>query len=341
MTSRIVTLATAGALALSLGSGTALADPPSARPGGPWVQDAQHVSLDRLHSYDELTDALQRLDARSDGVTVRSIGQTNEGRDLWYAETGTGPTRLLYVTQQHGDEPLGTEAALKLLQNVGTSDSAWAREMRENVTLGIVVRANPDGGERFQRYNHDPDCTGAFCQPGAGFDINRWHDPALAPESNPVPEAAAVQRLFRADPYDVVVDVHHQGSYVAGNGRQITTSIMWPTSPLASSDAVRRSKQVAVVAYDALERYGFAEVSQYPGGSYEGIARNSFGIQGAGSLLVELRGDIGQKSSGYLVRSAYAAMASILDAAGTGTLGDVDAARADSIPLRGDPISHE
>jgi hypothetical protein len=55
-------------------------------------------------------------------------------------------------------------------------------------------------------------------------------------------------------------------------------------------------------------------------------------------VLVELRGDIGQKSSGYLIRTAYAAMFSLLEAATEGTLGSIDPALADTIPLRGEPI---
>ncbi len=332
----------AGALAATtLMAGPVLADPPSATPRGPWVEDAQNVSLERLHTYAELTDTLHRLDAGSDDISLRSIGQSNEGRDIWYAETGTGPTRLLYVTEQHGNEPLGTEAALNLLQNVGGSNSAWARNVRDNVTLGIVVRANPDGAERYQRQNVDPDCTGAFCTPGRGFDPNRLHEPTMAPEDNPAPEAAAVQRLFRENPYDVVVDFHHQGSYVAEDGELITTSIMWPNSPLAPAEAVDASRQVAVVTRDALEGYGFATVSQYPGMLNTGIARNSFGIQGAASMLVEIRGGIGQKSSGYLIRSAYATMAAVVDAAATGSLYDVNPADADTIPLRGDSVRDE
>ena len=331
----------AGALAATtMLAGPVLADPTSVTPRGPWVQDTQNVSLERLHTYDELTSALQKLDA-SDDVTVRSIGKSNEGRDIWYAETGTGPTRLLYVTQQHGNEPMPTEAALNFLQNVGTSNSAWAKDIRANVTLGVVVRANPDGTERFWRQNVQPGCTGTYCSAGRGFDLNRLHEPTLAPENNPAPETAAVQRLFRENPYDIVVDFHHQGTYVAEDGRMITTSIMWPTSSLAPAAAVNASKQVAVVTRDALDGYGFATVSQYPGGPETGIARNSFGIQGAASMLVEFRGGIGQKSSGYLIRTAYATMAAVIDAAATGSLYDANPADADTIPLRGESVGND
>ena len=325
-------------LALTLSAAPAVAEPATV-PNGPWVEDSQHVSLERLHTYAELTDALHRLEQRSQGrVDVSSIGTTNEGRDIWYAQVGTGATKLLYITQQHGNEPLGTEAALQLLQRLGSSQASWVRDLLGEITLGVVVRANPDGTERYQRQNVDPDCSGAFCLPGVGYDINRYHDPAIDPADNPVPEAAAIQALVREWQPDITVDYHHQGSYVAEDGSLITTSILWPTNPDVAPGVVDASKQVAVTVYDAISAYGHGEVSLYPGDDLPGIARNSFGLQGSASLLVELRGGIGQKSAGYLIRQAYLAMMAVAQAAADGTLADVDPSRADDIPPRGPSV---
>ncbi|WP_161962335.1 M14 family zinc carboxypeptidase [Nocardioides speluncae] len=331
---RVVPAVATLALTLAI-TATATADPQTV-PNGPWVQDSQQVRLERLHSYDEMVKALRQISQRSGGrVALETIGQSNEGRDLYLAKAGTGPTKVLYVTQQHGNEPLGTEAALQLLQRVANGGAGWDAIL-DKVTLLVVPKVNPDGSERFQRQNHDPDCSGAFCTPGVGFDVNRWHDPAVAPEANPVPEAAAIQRVAIRYQPDLVVDFHHQGSYVTDDGDLITTSIFWPNHPDAPASAVTLSKQMCVVINDTLSRYGFAEVSQYPGTLPRGIARNSYGIRGAGSALVELRGGIGQKSSGMLVRTAFATMGAVLEAAAEDTIDTQDPARADAIPLRGD-----
>lgn len=335
-----VVLAALLGLAIS-GTATAHADPTT--PGGPWVQDSQQVSLERLHTYDELTTALERLEQRSKGaIDVESIGTTHEGRDIWSATVGTGPTKVLYITQQHGNEPLGTEAALQLLQRIGGNQAGWTRDVLDDVTLRIVVRANPDGTERFQRQNVDPDCSGAFCRAGVGFDINRYHDPAMSPEANPVPESAAIQRMVRSWRPDITVDYHHQGSYRQPDGSLATASILWPTNAGVAPDVLADSKRVAGLVYTSLEQYGFADVSRYPGDALPGIARNSFGLQGSASLLVELRGDLGQKSGGYLIRTAYASMTSLLQAAADGSLAAVDPAIADTIPDRGPSLDqHE
>ena len=335
-------LVTAAAVALIAAStSTATADPQT-NPNGPWLQDRQHVSLQRLHNYEEMVTELRRIERSSHGrVALQVIGQSNEGRDLYLASVGTGATKVLYITQQHGNEPLGTEAALQLLGRLGNGGGAgWDAILRE-ITLLIVPKVNPDGAERFQRENHDADCAGAFCTPGVGFDVNRWHDPAVAPEDNPVPEAAAIQRAFAQHHPAFVVDYHHQGSYVSDDGDLITTSIFWPL-PLAGmpASAITLSKQVCVVIYDTLSHYGFAEVSQYPGTSPRGIARNAYGLLGAGSVLVEMRGDIGQKSAGMLIRTAYTIMAAVAESIAEGTVYSQDPARADDIPLRGDFVDN-
>ncbi|HET8661738.1 MAG TPA: M14 family zinc carboxypeptidase [Micromonosporaceae bacterium] len=335
---RRTALIIAGAALMLSAASPAQADPQTV-PNGPWVEDNQHVSLERLHSYEELVKALHQLEQRSQGrISLDVVGQSNEGRDIYLAKIGHGPIKVLYITQQHGNEPLGTEAALQLLQRV-SAGGAWDSVL-DRVTLLVVPRVNPDGAERFWRQNYDPDCAGAFCTPGRGFDINRWHDPAVPPAANPVPEAAAVQRVFAAYRPAFVVDFHHQGSFVSADGDLITTSIFWPNTAGVPASAVTFSKQICVTIYDTLGRYGFAEVSQYPGTLPRGIARNAYGLLGAGSVLVEFRGDIGQKSAGMLIRTAYVIMASLLEAAAEGTLDDADPARADLIPLRGEFVGN-
>jgi predicted deacylase len=342
MSLRSIVLACACMLVL-VAPGSAGAQPQSV-PNGPWLEDTQHMSLERLHSNAELAAALQRIADRSKGrMTLEVAGTSNEGRPLWLAKVGTGDLTVLYITQQHGNEPLGTEAALKLLQRLATSNHPDIRRMREELTILVVPRVNPDGHERFWRQNYDPVLEpGAptdFWTAGRGYDINRWHLPSLAPELNPVPEAATVQRVYQTYQPEIVVDFHHQGSYVNDDGELIRTSMFWPRPEGgAQQDAIDRSKQVTWLMYETLEHYGFAEVSQYPGGPEPGIARNAYGALGSASVLVELRGDIGQKSSGYLIRTAYVAMFSLLEAASEGTLSGIDPALADTIPKRGPAI---
>jgi hypothetical protein len=289
-------------------------------------------------SPEEVGRALARIARESKGrVKLGSIGRSNEGRLLRLATVGHGRTRLLFVTQQHGDEPLGTPAAVRALWVLGVPDTAWHRWLRSRVTLEIVVQANPDGAVRDQRYNHDPSATGEYSEPGVGYDINRFHNPLTPIEDNPVPESVAVLRRWAATRPAVVVDYHMQGRYVQPDGRETTSSILWPTSPLAGADAVTRSRQVAVRNYDAMTLIAGANVTRYPGGDYEGIARNAYGILGSASLLVELS-NLPADRVEFQIRSAFVSMLAIVQSAADGSLWRQDPARADTIPARGPSI---
>jgi Zinc carboxypeptidase len=337
-------LAALGAVSALL-CGAVLAAPAAAAPTA-----APPAGIDRLSvsapadlissrpSPEEVRRALLRIARASDGrVHLGSIGRSNEGRALRLASVGRGHTRLLYVTQQHGDEPLGTPAAVRALWVLGVGNGPWQRWLRSRVTVDVVVQANPDGAVRNQRYNHDPTATGEFAEPGVGYDINRFHNPLTPIEDNPVPEARAVLRLWHATEPAIVVDYHMQGRYVQPDGRETTASILWPTSPLAGAGAVDRSRQVAVRNYDAMRLLARANVTRYPGGDYEGIARNAYGILGSASLLVELS-DLPAEQVEFQIRTALTSMLATAQGAADRSLWRIDPARADTVPPRGAPL---
>ncbi|MEV6595547.1 M14 family zinc carboxypeptidase [Actinoplanes sp. NPDC051346] len=286
-------------------------------------------------SPEEVARALARVASASDGrVRLGVVGHSNEQRPIPVATVGTGDIRLLYVTQQHGDEPLGTPAAVRALWALGVPGSAWHRWLRSRVTVDIVVQANPDGAVRDQRYNHDPSATGEYSEPGVGYDINRFHNPLTPIEDNPVPEARAILRRWHATHPAVVVDYHMQGRYLQPDGRETTASILWPTSPLAGEAAVTRSRQVVVRNADAMTYVAGANVSRYPGGDYEGIARNGYGILGSASVLVELS-NLPAEQVDFQICTAFVSMIATAQGAADGSLWRVDPDRADAIPARG------
>jgi hypothetical protein len=341
---RTTVTALAGALVL----GTVAPAPAQAAPAGPdnpsppavaaLAAGTTHLPGGDLTN-EQLGQVLQQIARASDGrVRLRTAGLTNEGRPIRRATLGHGPTRIFYVTQQHGNEPLGTPAAVRALWALGVPDTAWHRWLRSRITLDVIVRANPDGHVRNWRHNYDPDANPEFGQAGEGYDINRYHNPGLTPEANPVPEAAAIQRVWLATRPHIVVDYHMQGQYVFPDGRPITTSILWPTNPLVTAEAVDSGKQLAVLNHEVLTRVLGAGVSQYPGGDYEGIARNAYGLRGSASLLVELS-DLAPEFEEFQINTALLSMLAIAQTAADGSLRRIDPARADAIPPRGEPVS--
>lgn len=327
MRTRALALASASAMLIAV---PATADPQST-PNGPWVQPEQERQMAGLHDYEELVDALHRIEHSSQGlVDLEVVGQSVEERDLYLASVGSGDREVMYITQQHGNEVHGTEAALDLLRFL-SGNSQQAREIREGVTLRIMPRVNPDGAELFQRPNID------------GFDLNRQHDPDVQPEDNATPEAAAVREVHDEHQPDLFVDYHNQHTYVEEGGDMVTMSLFVSDHPDIAADADTKSRQMAVQAFDAVDRYGHATVTEFPGASTRTIADTAYALLGSGSLLVESRGQasqIGQKSAGMLIRQNLVVMREIAAAAADGSLDELDPARMDELPERGDFITN-
>jgi hypothetical protein len=142
---------------------------------------------------------------------------------------------------------------------------------------------------------------------------------------NPVPEAKNIRRL--SDEYGpvVVLDMHHQGTRVH-DGQMVTASTLYPTAIQTAqrllgvdASAVDRfnagqtmAKRVVVLIAQTLAKYPYADLSRYPGGTEPGISRNAYGLLGAGSVLLELRGGLGTKSGGYIQKIGFHASLAIV-----------------------------
>ncbi|MBU5485754.1 hypothetical protein KQI86_15650 [Clostridium sp. MSJ-11] len=325
------------------------------KPNGPWITETQNVNLSSLHNYEELTKTLKQIEKSSKGAMELTVaGKSNQGKDIYLAKVGNGSKSVMIITQQHGNEPLGTEAALEVLKFLSTGNKN-VQDILKEVTVYIVPRVNVDGTEVQHRYNVDPTAPKVnYAVEGVGYDMNRWHwqnwedsplykkDGGKTYPTNPVPEAVAVLNAYKEIKPEWVIDLHHQGTYInEENGNMIKTSILWPTDPKAKPEAVELSKKMCSVIYTDLEKYGFAEVSLYDGGAYEGIARNSYGIAGSGSVLIEMRGNmqsLGQKSSGYLTRTFVEAMMSLISSTADGSLYEADISIAENIPKTGPSV---
>lgn len=171
---------------------------------------------------------------------------------------------------------------------------------------------------------------------------------------NPVPEAKTVRWLFDKFQPAVIMDFHHQGTLVDDDGRMITGSTLWPTAVgtadrLEAVDPGARArfdrgqlmgKKVVSVLVDAIQKYGYANISRYPGGNEPGISRNAYGLLGSGSVLLELRGGIGTKSGGYIQKIGYqVGMAVLRELAASPVLADISTATADGLQF-GDGVGN-
>ena len=156
-------------------------------------------------SHAQLTAALDRIERTSRGrVDVEVIGRSNRGRELYAARVGTGDRVMLVTSAIHGNEKTGTEALLRWLQHVGSSDTDEVRTLLEGLTFVAVPMLNPDGGELNRRQNDFPwsevvqafpqlagaDRAWYYSRSAGGFDVNR--------DFNPTCRTSRVPRTCRA-----------------------------------------------------------------------------------------------------------------------------------------------
>jgi murein tripeptide amidase MpaA len=132
------------------------------------------------------------LDAECDTLSVEEFGRSLDDNPLHAATVGTGGRSIPFVTQQHGDEPVGTEAAMILLDFLA-EDTEVARAIREEVTIAVAPRVNPDG---FARWEREAGGERGLVDPrvnSEGIDLNRTDDPAAPFSADIAPESVAVR----------------------------------------------------------------------------------------------------------------------------------------------------
>ena len=364
----------AAAIAVALATFAVAVSPAAAQttPGGPWSQPNQNESLSSIRDYDELVKTMRQYVQRSNGAARFSWGAyaaKGSGRRIPVVRIGSGDRGMVIIANQHGNEFTVSNSALEIIRAL-TSNASSSKAIRDELTVTVIPRVNVDGFDatttgRPWRENVDPfTCSPcpAFYANNRGYDINRYHsylksdpndDPNTGPVTvgqgdNPVPESRTVRAAYDAagggDKVEVVLDLHHQGTYVDPDGSMVTAATTWPNA-FATADAlgirpafdedVETSKKVVSTLLTATDGKGYANFSRYPGTLPPGISRNAYGLLGSASVLIEMRGDIGQKSNGYIAKTAYVASASVVDALADGSLYDTSTARAEALKERG------
>ena len=245
---------------------------------------------------DEVQDRLSTFDEHP-WIEVTQVGTSTEDRPIKVAEVAdpnaTTPREeravTLILTQQHGNEPAGTPAAIRLLENVTAGGPVTDR--LDDQVLVVMPMVNPDGSEAFQRGNAD------------GVDINRDHIDLETPE------AEAVHRVINDWDIDVALDHHEYGGFGPGNPVPVRTydhdlltlypihgNVRGPTLD-AASDLMYQGiwPQVEEEGYSVNE-YGEVTVNdegvdKIAGGPDPGILRNHYGLHNVAGLLIETRVD--------------------------------------------------
>jgi murein tripeptide amidase MpaA len=308
------------------------AQPASAVGNGPGYGGNETINTSILHTYDELVAELKKQDARQQAMELEVIGQSVKGRDLYLAKYISDPDNptILFLTQQHGNEQLTTEGALEFIKHLGTGKTG---RVLDGVNVLIVPMLNPDGamgdvdfslddyiadgGRHLTRYNANE------------VDLNRDHVTKIEPETR-----ALHSNVMRAYDIDYMVDLHHQGTRSERDGKLVSGSILYPTTPNVDPAVLEGSKRLGGVVFDAVDSTGWGHLGRYVGGTAETISRNGISVEyGISTLLFEMRGMsdhsnpdavLGQKSNGYLITQTVTTLDATVRAISDGSIADVD-----------------
>jgi predicted deacylase len=361
-----------GRVAAALACAALVAAPAAAsaqqpNPGGPFVPPNQsEVNLSATYSFEQMERELLALERRSKGaLTVETVGYSGEGRPLYVAYIGTGDERLWVQGRIHGNEPYGVDTSLELLKRL-VSGSAHSREVLEQVSFAVVPMYNPDGSEAYIRQDtvNRIDLNRDWGVDQAIFD--RLNEVRVIRGQNPLPqsvldnytqlravESQAFWYAYRDFRPHYMVDIHHQGTYYAGDTDRMTTFSMGISVDelMLSTDQWETVRRMGVVAAEAADQRGNITTTRYPYINIpEGVVSAAMldgpGPDGEyadwaprGAMFFESRGGIGNKSRGYLVGQNVDALWAIVDAVAAGTLDAVDADRYEDLPARGATIT--
>ncbi|WP_447553414.1 DUF4214 domain-containing protein [Vreelandella sp. EE22] len=252
----------------------------------------QKLVQDGFRSNEQLYADLQALDERFDTLSLTQAGASVEGRPLFAASVGDGPRKLMIVTQQHGDEPVGTEAAMYFLEWL-SGDSEAAQALRAEVSVTVMPRVNPDGFARWEQLvlgNLDPETTLDPRRNSADIDLNRTWDSSEALDATLAPETVAIRAILAAFEPEVLLDYHNQNNYLNAAGELETMSILWPTNDGVEPGITVTAQQAAVALAQGVELFDYGFLSLFPGGDAADIGRNGIAIDGTPVLLIEQRG---------------------------------------------------
>jgi len=173
------------------------------------------------HNYAQLTTMLQDLAQRFPSiVSLKTAGKSVEGRELWYVVISDNAAQeevepnLLYIANMHGDEVVGREMMLNLINELVTKHGTDQKitSLVNNAQIYIMPSMNPDGFEKRQRWN------------ARSADLNRdfpdfTSDPNNTTNGREI-ETQHVMKLFQSKHFVMAMNYH---------GGEICMNLPWDT----------------------------------------------------------------------------------------------------------------
>ena len=201
---------------------------------------------------------------------IKTLGYSVENRAIEMITLGTGGTKVLMWSQMHGNESTTTKALFDFIPWFLAPEQ---KPLREQLTLYIVPQLNPDGAERYTRFN------------ALGVDLNRDAIELTQPESRVLREA------YEKIATDLCLNLHGQRTiYAAGKGGpSASVSFLAPSAnPERTVTPARKIAMEYIVGmFEALSEVIPNAIGRYDYGFNPNCVGDSYTQLGTPTLLFE------------------------------------------------------
>ncbi len=281
---------------------------------------------DRRFDQDTYWRVVRRIVEDDDRFRVRVVGESAEGRPIRTITFGRGPVSVLLWSQMHGDESTATMALADIYALVAENgNQRVVRRILDGLTVHTLPMLNPDGAQRFQRWN------------AQGIDINR-DARALA-----TPEARALKAVRDEVEPMVGFNLHDQGigTRVGQTDRGAAIALLSP--PFDHSREINevrlRAMEIMGVMIESMEPLVGDHVTRYSD-SFNPRAFGDLITQwGTSTILVESGGWEGDPQKQYLRKVNFVALVTALESIATGSYRGVGTDAYQALPSNGRRIA--
>lgn len=203
---------------------------------------------------------------------LETAGYSVLGQPIYQVEIGTGPVRLLFWSQMHGNESTTTKAVFDLLGFLkgGTFE---AETLKSKFTFLFIPMLNPDGAAAYTRVN------------ARQVDLNR--DFQLRSQ----PETAVLFKVYAEFKPDFCYNLHDQRTIfgVANTGKPATVSFLSPAFNEARELNATRLKAIGVInaMNQTLQGYLPGQVGRFDDTFNLNCAGDTFQSLGTPTILIE------------------------------------------------------
>jgi beta-lactamase class A len=272
--------------------------------------------------YDELWRALGPLVDNSPALHREEVGRAASGRPLYLVRTGTGPARVLFWSQMHGDETTASRSLTDLFNYIASApDDPRVRRWNERLTILAVPMLNPDGADAHRRRS-------AF-----GVDINR--DARLLS----TPEARALKSVQERWRPDFGFNLHDQNPR-SRTGSANRTAAIALLAPAPDDDATLtpgflRARHLTAHLATALAPMVAQHLTRYDDAYNARAFGDGMQSWGVSTVLIESGSWRGDDSKHYLRTANFVALAAALDAIADSSFMNSSIARYTDLPENG------